>query len=136
MRVGVAVLAVAGLCACAQPSVPSPQDLIARGGYLANNVAGCGDCHTPMTLQGPDMTRALQGADLPFAPTIAMPWAPSAPAIAGLPAHYSEDQFTHFLETGERPDGTRPLPPMPAYRFNAEDARALAAYVQSLPRAE
>jgi hypothetical protein len=50
--------------------------LVARGEYLVNNIGGCNDCHTPMTPQGPDMTHALQGATLMFAPTIEIPWAP------------------------------------------------------------
>jgi mono/diheme cytochrome c family protein len=109
--------------------------LIARGDYLVNNIGGCNDCHTPTTPQGPDLSRALQGAPLGFAPTVEMPWAPVAPPIAGIPGHYTEEQFVTFLQTGVRPDGSRPLPPMPAFRLNEDDARAMTAYIQSLPAA-
>lgn len=125
-----------GLAACA-PQAPAPlqgEALVARGDYLVNNIGGCNDCHTPMTPQGPDMARALQGSPLAFAPTIEIPWAPVAPAIAGGPASYTDAQFIAFLQTGVRPDGSHPLPPMPGFRFNEEDARAVAAYIATLPR--
>ncbi len=128
--------AFALLGACSQPA-PAPLEgeaLVARGEYLVNNIGGCNDCHTPMTPQGPDVAHALQGATLAFAPTIEMPWAPVAPPIAGIPAGYSEEQLVTFLQTGIRPDGTHPRPPMPAFRLNEEDARAMAAYIATVPR--
>jgi cytochrome c553 len=126
------------LAACA-PSTPAPltgEALVERGEYLVTGVGGCNDCHTPMTPSGPDMSHALQGATLIFAPTIEMPWAPVAPPIAGIPAHYTEDQFAALLQTGARADGSRPLPPMPQFRMNEDDARAVTAYIATLPRAE
>ena len=129
----VALLAVSA-CTQGAPAPLTGEALVARGEYLVNNIGGCNDCHTPMTPQGPDMTRALQGATLAFAPTVEMPWAPFAPPIAGLPAGYTEEQFAAFLQTGVRPDGSHPLPPMPAFRLNEEDARAMAAYIATVPR--
>ena len=61
-----------------------------------------------------------------------MPWAPAAPSIAGLP-NYTTEQALKFLMTGERPSGVPPLPPMSANRLNEEDAKAVVAYVKSLP---
>lgn len=48
--------------ACSQPATAplSGEALIARGDYLVNSVVLCGDCHTPMTAQGHDLTRRLQ----------------------------------------------------------------------------
>lgn len=137
MRVFVlAAVAAASLAACApQASAPLEGDaLVARGEYLVVNIGGCNDCHTPMTPQGPDMARSLQGATLIFAPTMEMPWAPVAPPIAGVPAHYTHDQFASFLQNGVRPNGSRTLPPMPHYQMNADDARAVTAYIATLPR--
>lgn len=130
-------MALAMLGACAQQTAPAPLEgeaLVARGEYLVNNIGGCNDCHTPMTPQGPDMAHALQGATLMFAPTIEIPWAPVAPSIAGLPAGYTEEQFIAFMQTGVKPDGSSPRPPMPAFRLNEEDARAMAAYIATVPR--
>ena len=134
--VSVAAL-VAALGACAQESAPLTGDaLVARGDYLVNGVVLCGDCHTPRVEGGgeggpPDLSRRLQGAPVGAPP----PLANYAPAIAGGPANYTEEQFVTFLQTGTRPDGSQPRPPMPPYRLNEEDARAVAAYIQSLPAA-
>ncbi len=130
----VVAVAAASLGACAQPQTElTGEALVARGDYLVNNIGGCHDCHTPMTPQGPDMAQALQGATLVFAPTIEMPWAPVAPPLAGIPGHYTQDQFAAFLQNGVRPDGSHTLPPMPAFRLSEEDARAMTAYIATLP---
>jgi cytochrome c553 len=128
-------LVLIGLAACA-PAPLTGAALVERGEYLVTGIGGCNDCHTPMTPEGPDTAHALQGSTLPFVPTIEMPWAPIAPPIAGIPAHYTEEQFATLLQTGERPDGSQPLPPMPQFRMNEEDARAITAYIATLPRAE
>ncbi|OYY91703.1 MAG: hypothetical protein B7Y45_01645 [Sphingomonas sp. 28-66-16] len=130
------LIAAALLAGCANQASETPRQLVARGEYLVTRVAGCNDCHTPMTPKGPDMRRSLQGAELLVAPRIDMPWMPRAPQIAGRPANFSHEQFVHFLQTGIRPDGSNPAPPMPPYRLNEADARAVAAYVESLPRAQ
>lgn len=131
---GAFALAMLGACAQQAPAPLEGEALVARGEYLVNNIGGCNDCHTPMTPTGPDMAHALQGATLMFAPTIEIPWAPVAPSIAGLPAGYSEEQFIAFMQTGVKPDGSHPRPPMPAFRLNEEDARAMAAYIATVPR--
>ncbi|MGE0596844.1 MAG: hypothetical protein AB7P07_10775, partial [Hyphomonadaceae bacterium] len=48
---------------------------------------------------------------------------------------YTDEQFAQFLQTGARPDGSRPLPPMPPFRLNEEDARAMVAYIRTVPAA-
>jgi cytochrome c553 len=136
LRATIVIAAFAALTACAQQDAAplSADALVARGDYLVNNVVLCGDCHTPMGPQGPDTSRRLQGGPIPMAPTIEMPFAAVAPSIAGTPGHYTEEQFIAFLQTGVRPDGTHPRPPMPPYRLNEDDARAVAAYIATLPR--
>ncbi|MBY0567243.1 MAG: c-type cytochrome [Hyphomonadaceae bacterium] len=131
-----AVAACALLAACA-PQQPAPLTgaaLIERGDYLVNGVVLCGDCHTPRGEGGAlDETRKLQGADIGPGPP---GFASIAPSLAGLPAGYTEEQFIAFLQTGVRPDGTATRPPMPPYRLNEEDARAVAAYIATLPQAQ
>ncbi len=132
---------------CALAPVAAAQDtpdearaaLLERGAYLTNAVAGCNDCHTPLTPLGPDRAKRLWGADLPFEPKEGsifsiLPFAANAPAIAGLPDGYSTEQFARLLRTGLKPNGLPPIPPMPQYRMNQADARAIAAYVASLPK--
>jgi len=102
-------------------------------------IGGCNDCHTPQGPTGPDMAHSLQGAPLSFELVPALqghvPWTPVAPSIAGGPANYTDEQFATFLQTGVRPDGSHPNPPMPAFRLNADDANAVVAYIKTLPRA-
>jgi mono/diheme cytochrome c family protein len=127
---------VLGACAQQEEAQLTGQALIDRGDYLVNGVVLCGDCHTPrLENMAPDETRRLQGGQLPPSgpPEV---FATYAPPLAGGPANFSEEQFVSFLQTGVRPDGSHPRPPMPPYRLNEEDARAVAAYITSLPRGD
>jgi mono/diheme cytochrome c family protein len=145
MSVRIALAGIAAVClvSCApqaqapqqEAAAPTREEIVARGEYLVLHIAGCNDCHTPMTPQGPDMTQSLVGSSLSFAPKNPQPWADFAPPLAGLPSGYTEAQLAHFLQTGERAVVQTPtLPPMPMYRMNAEDAAAVAAYIASMPK--
>lgn len=131
-----AVLAAGLLGACSQEAQPLSQtQLIERGEYLVNSVVLCDDCHTPRLQTGEqDRTHRLQGGPNMTTPTVEMPWGDVVPSIAGVPAQYAHEQFVAFLQTGVRPDGSHARPPMPPYRLNEEDARAVAAYIATLPR--
>jgi len=109
-----------------------PSEPLERGRYLVENIGLCADCHSPRNERGEFVMEAwLRGAALPFQPTVEMPWAPVAPPIAGLPS-MNDAEALEFLVNGTRPDGSRPRPPMPSYRFNETDARAVIAYLRSL----
>ena len=104
---------------------------VARGKYLVQRVAMCGDCHTPRDDKGmPLPGKELAGAPLGFKPLAPMPWATTAPDIAGLPS-WKDAQIVTFLTTGKL-DGRAPNPPMPEYRLSAADARAVVAYLRTL----
>lgn len=106
--------------------------LVERGRYLVNNVGLCADCHSPRNERGEYIRELwLEGAPIPMTPNVPMPWAQAAPPIAGLQGR-SDEQMVAFLTTGLRPDGTRPRPPMPEYRFSEPDARAVIAYLRTL----
>jgi hypothetical protein len=106
--------------------------LVERGRYLVNNVGMCADCHTPRNERGEFVKELwLQGSPLGITPNAPIPWAPAAPAIAGLHG-MSDAQAIEFLQTGRRVDGSRPLPPMPEFRFVESDARAVVAYLRTL----
>lgn len=132
-------LAGAAIMAACQQSVPeaapAAAELVARGEYLVTSIGGCNDCHTPMTPDGPDMSQSLQGGELIFGPLIDMPWAPYAPQLAGGLPNYTDAEFAALLQTGLRPDGSMPRPPMPPFRMNAADAEAIVAYIRTLPPA-
>lgn len=122
------------LSAAAMASEPADAT-IAEGRRLVHQVGLCIDCHSPRNPDGSyDSARTLQGSPLPFAPTVPMPWAPFAPNIAGLP-NMTDEQAVIFLTTGVRPDGSRPLPPMPEFRFSKNEAAAVVAYLRTLPPA-
>ena len=126
------VLIAATLARGETPASPPSDPLLARGRYLVERVGMCADCHSPRNAKGEFVReRALGGSPLGFTPTMPMPWAPVAPAIAGLPT-MSTPEALLFFQTGQRPNGTSALPPMPPFRFDAEDARAVVAYLKSL----
>ena len=107
--------------------------LIERGKYLVESVGMCTDCHAPRLRTGEfDMTRYLMGTELPFKPTIPMPWVPVAPPIAGLPTLPTDEVAIEFMMTGKRPSGQPVLPPMPAIRLQRPEAEAVVAYLRSL----
>src|ERR1700677_93811 len=104
----------------------------ARGEYIVNNVAVCGQCHTPRNAKGePDRTKWLEGAPLWL--TSAQPvenWPLSAPRIAGaLPG--TDAEMLTLLTTGIWKTGTYLRPPMPQFRISREDAEAVISYLKS-----
>lgn len=105
---------------------------VEHGKYLVSRVGKCQDCHTPHNEKGEEiMEKWLQGSPLPFQPLVQMPWVGTAPPIAGLEG-WTDAQAFKFLTTGIKKDGKPAMPPMPAYRFNDSDAKAVIAYLRSL----
>lgn len=111
---------------------PAKNAAVERGRYLVHHVAMCVECHTPRDREGNRIgERLLQGAPIPVSSPYPEPWAYSSPQIAGLPG-FTEAEVAILLMTGKRPNGEEPLPPMPSFRMNREDAQAVAAYLRSL----
>jgi mono/diheme cytochrome c family protein len=108
-----------------------------RGKYLVA-ITGCNDCHTPGTLFGaPDTTRLLSGSELgwqgPWGVTYARNLTPDEETGIGK---WSEADIVNTIRTGQRPDKTPLLPPMPwtdFANFSDDDAYAVAAYLKSIP---
>lgn len=148
LAVGVVILAAAAIwearagqgAGTKEESGRDDADLIRHGEYLVNAATMCGDCHTPRDDRGrPDRARRLRGAPLPIRPKEeAEDWAEEAPDISGrgLAGRWSEAEMVRFLTTGIDPDGMEAMPPMPAFRLNARDARAVYFYLKSLPGRE
>jgi mono/diheme cytochrome c family protein len=115
----------------AQP--PDKQAQIARGKYLADQVAKCADCHSPLNERGQPLPgKEYRGAILSFKSITPMPvWAEKAPNIAGLPGWQTKDAVK-FLMTGIAYNDLPARPPMPQFRLNREDAEAVVAYLKSL----
>jgi RNA polymerase sigma factor (sigma-70 family) len=107
--------------------------LIERGNYLVNQVARCGDCHTPHNAKGElDLAHHLQGADIWFTPKVKFKgeWEKRASDItaSGKASKWSEEKLIQFLSTGPKTE-----PPMPSFKLTQVDAQAVAAYLRSLP---
>jgi hypothetical protein len=61
-------------------------------------------------------------------------WAERAPALAGLPS-LTQEEGERVLEKGMGPEGETLRPPMHIYHMSHGDAKAIIAYLNSLPRA-
>ena len=134
----VAVLVAAPFLASSRPAhghglMASGKGDIERGKYLVEEVAKCGECHTPRDTQGQlDGARLLQGAPIWITPVHPDPnWAERAPVIAGFPA-YSDEDGINILERGIGANGEVIRPPMHIYHMKHEDAVAIIAYLRSL----
>lgn len=132
------LLLAAGLLAVApvlSAQAPAESAAVTRGRYLVENVIGCADCHSARDQRGQIIpAQHLMGAPLPFAPTVPMPaWGAVTPAIVDLPG-YTDAQAVTLFTTGVKPDGSMPRPPMPQFRLNEEDARAVVAYLRALKK--
>ena len=106
---------------------------VARGKYLVEDVAVCGQCHTPRDRNGNlDRARWLQGGSVPYLPARPdMDWPINAPRIGGTPPANDADMIK-LLTTGIWTDGNRLRLPMPQFRMERGDAEAVVAYLKSV----
>jgi mono/diheme cytochrome c family protein len=111
-----------------------PQADVEHGKYLVEEVAKCGECHTPRDESGNLDTHAwLQGAPIWIMPVKPIQnWADRAPALGGLPS-FTEEQMERVLEKGIGPENEVLRPPMHTYHMTPADAKAIIAYLKSLP---
>jgi Cytochrome c len=120
--------------AAGQAAKGSADTQIARGKYLVEDVAMCGECHTPRDSQG-QLIKAkwLQGAPIWIMPVHPdSNWGQAAPALAGFPG-YTDEDAVNILENGVGKNSMPIRPPMHVYHMNHEDAMAITAYLRSLP---
>jgi mono/diheme cytochrome c family protein len=106
---------------------------VARGKYLVEDVAMCGQCHTPRDSHGNfDQSRRFQGAPIPWVPVKTDPnWPINAPRIGGNPPAPDADMIK-LLTTGIWTNGGRLRFPMPQFRMERSDAEAVVAYLKSV----
>ena len=104
-----------------------------RGRYLVDDVARCGQCHTPRDSNGnEDRARPLAGGALWL--NSAQPvadWPLMAPRIGGVIAA-SDDDLVRLLTTDIWKDGNRLRAPMPQFRFTPDDAKAVVTYMRTV----
>lgn len=107
---------------------------VARGKYLVEGVAMCGECHTPRDSNGGlDRSRWLQGAPILWVPANAAGsnWPLTAPRIGGNPPASDADMIK-LLTTGIWTTGKPLRFPMMPFRMSASDAKAVVAYLKTL----
>jgi mono/diheme cytochrome c family protein len=94
----------------------------------------CAECHTPRDANGNlDPQAWLQGAPIWIMPVQHIAnWADNVPAIAGLPS-FTDEQMERVLEKGIGPQGEVLRPSMHIYHMTPADAKAIIAYLKSLP---
>jgi mono/diheme cytochrome c family protein len=116
-----------------QKSPPASQGEVARGKYIVEGVAMCGQCHTPRDSNGNlEQNHALEGAAVILGPPNPDPnWPLKAPRIGGNPPASDED-MVKLLTTGIWTDGKPLRFPMMPFRMNEADARAVVAYLKSM----
>ncbi|NND44740.1 MAG: cytochrome c [Xanthomonadales bacterium] len=128
---------------------PAPSDryseaVVAHGKYLVT-LLRCGACHTDGALTGtPNPERLLAGSSVGIAytsplensrPGVVYPSNLTPDAETGL-GRWTEQQVVDMIRTGSDRHGGRAVSvmPYPAYaELNDADARAIAAYLSSLP---
>jgi mono/diheme cytochrome c family protein len=117
----------------ALPAPPTKAE-IERGRYLVEEVAKCSECHTRRKPNGElDEAAWLRGAPIWIRPVSPIAnWADQAPALAGLPS-FTDEQAETVLENGTGPNGEELRSPMHVYHLSPADARAIVAYLKSLP---
>jgi cytochrome c553 len=122
------------------PIEPTPARL-ARGGYLVNQVASCGYCHSSREhgdiLTESERADAFLGGGNVYRDQGLEIWIPNltSDAATGL-GLWSDDEILRALRDGVRPDGRFLFPMMPYDNFqhlSDEDARAIVAYVRAAP---
>ena len=118
----------------ATPKAGEGTNLVARGQYIVQDVAVCGNCHTPRRPDGQlDRSRWLAGAPVPYMPAQPTPgWPTLAPRLAGLPPANNAGMVT-LLTTGIWITGKPLRDPMPKFHMTRADAEAVVAYLRSLP---
>lgn len=116
-----------------QKATGNESSAVARGKYLVEGVAMCGQCHTPRDSNGHfDHSRWLQGAPIPWMPAKPDPnWPINAPRIGGNPPAPDADMIK-LLTTGIWTNGEHLRFPMPQFRMERSDAEAVVAYLKSL----
>lgn len=130
MRFNPAVLAAAALAA----SGVIAETPLERGEYLVRGPGACGNCHTPLGPQGPDMAMELGGRVVEDGPAFRAVAANLTPG--GRLSGWSDAELARAIREGIRPDGSLIGPPMPfaMYRGLSDgDLAAIVAFLRTLP---
>ncbi len=131
------VMAAFSASACGQDLVTlDREELVERGDYLVNTIAGCGNCHTPHNDDGTlNQDMKLAGAYVITEPVFEAYAKNITPDMETGIGSWTEDEIVDALRNGVRPDGQVLGPPMSFafYRdLSDNDAYAIAAYLKTI----
>jgi mono/diheme cytochrome c family protein len=121
----------------AAEATPDGQGLLKRGKYLAS-VMDCAGCHNVGAFSPEPDKGYLEGGTFGFeVPGLGVFYPPNlTPHAENGIGRWSEADIIKAVRQGQRPDGRMLAPAMPWRAYAAlsdQDARALAAYLKSLP---
>jgi mono/diheme cytochrome c family protein len=119
---------------------PDPSDKINYGQYITT-FASCSDCHTPMTPQGPDFSKAFSGGfqfDLGFMKVAVSNITPDSSTGIGT---WTEEAFVKKFKSsaeqavnGQNPGRTNTIMPWAQYaKMKEDDLKAIYAYLRTVP---
>lgn len=116
--------------------VAEPADTpVARGAYLANAVAHCTECHTPMVEGRSDFSRTGAGGMEfrgPWGVSVARNITPHETGLGG----WSDAEIIRAITAGVSRDGRHLAPPMAFWAYanmTPQELSDLVAYLRSLP---
>ena len=123
------------------PGLPAPPetDQVAYGGYIANALAHCFECHTTAGPDGvPDFANAMGagGFEIQLAPGMVVRTANITPDPETGLGNWSDEEIKKAMTEGVRPDGGKLAPPMPYPFFKnmtEADLDAVVAYLRTIP---
>jgi mono/diheme cytochrome c family protein len=127
--------------AVSESKIEHTAEQFARGKYLAENVSGCMECHTPhdWSARVSPLTAGKLGAG-EVVPLTSVPGHIVAPNITPDPetgaGNWTDRQLGRAIREGIGHDGRALFPAMPYQRFHAlsdEDLAAIIVYLRSLP---
>ncbi|MEP2533990.1 c-type cytochrome [Shimia sp.] len=110
---------------------------VERGEYLVRGPAGCGNCHTPQTPNGPDMDNELGGFIVEKSAAMEA-WAVNITPGSRV-ADWSDAELAKAIREGIRPDGSVIGPPMPIglYRgLSDDDLHSIVAFIRTVPASD
>ncbi len=117
------------------PSIPEGVT-VEYGEYLAGPVAHCVDCHTTLGAEGPMLDTHLGAGGHEFHGPWGTSRAPNLTPHNDGVSNYTDDELKVMITLGQRPDGSRMLPPM-GYKYFArispDDLDAIILYLRQLP---
>ncbi len=119
---------------------PDPSDKVKYGEYLVT-AASCGDCHTPMTQQGPDFSKAFSGGFKFVSDFVNVTTSNITPDSATGIGIWTENEFVAKFKTnlamtekGDDPGKFNTEMPWSYYaKMKEEDLRAIYAYLRTVP---